>query len=95
MYDYFKHKTVIMKKGVIMTDLTLNEYQGVPEDELKAILREERQKMFGVDHVEIIEPGLESDALCCELPHVTWIESGIKCLNKMLWKKKIREARAG
>ena len=35
-----------------MTDLTLNEYRDVPEDELRKILKEEARKMFGSDSSE-------------------------------------------
>jgi hypothetical protein len=32
-----------------MTDLTLNEYRGIPKEKLKHVLRDEAQKMRGPD----------------------------------------------
>ena len=36
-------------KADIMTDLSLNEYRGIPKEKLKQILKEEVRKMYGVD----------------------------------------------
>jgi hypothetical protein len=35
-----------------MTDLTLNEYRGIPEDVLGPLIKEEGAKMSGIDFIE-------------------------------------------
>jgi len=38
---------MLLKRGDHMADLTLDEFRGIPENELRQILREEARKIFG------------------------------------------------
>ena len=76
------------KKRIIMTDLTLEEYRTVPEDELKIFFREERQKMFCVHKTEVRYPGHNGDASPVESSRVGWIETCAKGVNRLFRKRK-------
>ena len=69
-----------------MTDLMLDQFGDTSQKELKAILEEERKKMFCPDSPGTEEPMQQEWAVRCEISRLSWLEVLLQFLIKMLPK---------